>query len=69
MNKIIFKRKCRFKGKIYDVGDELKKCSKEDIIDIRKLNERGFIDPLNQKELKQIADGSFFIKSKSKRKG
>lgn len=66
MKIIKFKRNCNYKGKTYNVGDELKNITKNDISDIRKLNEKGFIEPLTQEELNQIADGSFFNKKKSK---
>lgn len=67
MKTIVFKKECKFKGKYYAIGDVLKNVSSKDIDDIRSLNEKGFIEPLNLKELSQIADGSFFIKEKKMR--
>lgn len=60
MKAIKFKKNCNFKGEYYEAGDELKGFTKNDIVGIRKLNEKGFIEPLTQKELISIEKGSFF---------
>lgn len=65
MKPIKFKKSCSYKGENYEAGEELRSYTKNDIADIRKMNEKGFIEPLTQKELKAIANGSFFI-SKAK---
>ena len=51
MKKLIAKKDFTFKGVAYVVGDELKV---NDILEVRKLNEKGFIEPLNFKELTLI---------------
>ena len=59
MKAIKFIKNCNYNGKTYFVGDELKDV--KDIQGINRLNEKGFIEPLTQKELIQIKNGSFFI--------
>ena len=48
MKKLIAKKDFTLNGDTYIVGDEIKI---DDISVIRKLNEKGFIEPLNFKEL------------------
>lgn len=64
MKTIKFKQNCNFNGEYYEAGDELKNFTKNDIAGIRKLNEKGFIEPLTQKELISIEKGSFFNSKK-----
>ena len=66
MKSIKFKKECLVKGKKYLVGSEAKDFTKNDLKLIIKLNEKGFIEPLNLEELKAIADGSFFNKKEEK---
>lgn len=53
MKTIKIKRECNIKGKKYIVGDIFKP-TKEDMPIVCKLNEKGFIDPLNGKQLNKI---------------
>lgn len=53
MKTIKIKRECNIKGKKYIVGDTFKP-TKEDMPLICRLNEKGFIDPLNGKQLNKI---------------
>ena len=46
--KPIAKKDCQVNGIFYDKGDEIEVNSIEQL---RKLNERGFIEPLTQKEI------------------
>lgn len=46
--KPIAKISCQLNGVFYDKGDEIKV---ETIEQLQKLNERGFIEPLTQKEI------------------
>jgi len=46
--KPIAKISCQLNGAFYDKGDEIKV---ETIEQLQKLNERGFIEPLSQKEI------------------
>ena len=48
MKKLIAKKDFTLNGVPYIMGDEVKV---KDIAEIRKLNEKGFIEPLNFKEL------------------
>lgn len=48
MKKIIAKKDFSINGKFYIVGDEIET---KDINFIRKLNEKGFIEPLEYKDL------------------
>ena len=48
MKKLIAKKDFSIDGNTYIVGDEIKT---KDISIIKKLNEKGFIEPLNFKEL------------------
>lgn len=48
MKKIIAKKDFSFNGKNYIIGDEIET---SDINVIRKLNEKGFIEPLDYKDL------------------
>lgn len=48
MTKIIAKKDFIFNGKNYIVGDEIET---KDIETIKKLNEKGFIEPLDYKDL------------------
>jgi len=64
MKQIIFKVNCNLKNKEYKKGD-IYKPKKEDMSLINRLNEKGFIEPLNQKELLEIAN-SFYLKKKNK---
>lgn len=53
------------KGRIYKVGEEFKP-KKTDMPLIIWLNENGFIEPLNSKELLEIAN-SFILPEKEKK--
>lgn len=64
MKQIIFKIRCNLKDKEYQVGDVYKP-KKGDMPLINRLNEKGFIEPLNEKELLEIAN-SFNFKKKKK---
>mgnify|MGYP003457731522 CR=1 FL=1 len=48
MKKLIAKKDFTFNGEPYIVGDEVKV---NNIAEAKKLNEKGFIEPLNFKEL------------------
>lgn len=48
MKGIKFKKNCNFNEKEYNIGDELKKVI--NYSDLWKLNEKGFIEPLSEKE-------------------
>lgn len=42
---------CSYKGAWYEAGDEIKVETKEDLV---KLNEKGFIEPLTFKDIKNF---------------
>jgi len=65
MKPVIFTRDCTFKGKSFSNGQKLNKMKKEDLSDIWKLNEKGFIQPLSEDEFLEIAR-SFGKKNKAK---
>ncbi len=48
MKKLIAKKDFTFNGEPYIVGDEVKI---KNIAEVKKLNEKGFIEPLDYKEL------------------
>lgn len=54
MKSIVFTKYCTFKGKSFFSGQKLKKVKKEDLSDIWRLNEKGFIEPLNEDEFLEI---------------
>lgn len=54
MKPIIFTKDCDFKGKSFLFGQQLKKIKKDDLSDIWKLNEKGFIEPLSEDEFIEI---------------
>lgn len=49
--KVVFKKDCIFNNKYYFVDDELE-VTKENVKDVWKLNEKGFIAPITIKEYK-----------------
>ena len=49
-----FKRKCNFNGKIYKPGQILKISKNENFSKIWNLNEKGYIEPLSEKEFLEI---------------
>jgi hypothetical protein len=51
MKKIIASKDFNLNGDIYTIGEPV---NVKDIITIRKLNEKGFIEPLNAKQLNEI---------------
>lgn len=53
MKKIKFKEICTLKGKEYQKGDTFKP-SLDDMSLIIRLNEKGFIEPLTESDLKDI---------------
>lgn len=65
MKPVIFTRDCTFKGKSFLNGQKLNKIKKEDLSDIWKLNEKGFIQPLSEDEFLEIVR-SFGKKNKAK---
>lgn len=65
MKPIIFTRNCTFKGKSFLSGEKISKIKKEDLSDIWKLNEKGFIQPLKEDEFLEIVRS--FKKNKAKR--
>lgn len=62
MKQIIFRKRCNFKGKEYKIGSKLK-LTKDNILSINKLNEKGFIESLTENELLEIYN-SFFNRNK-----
>lgn len=56
MKPIIFTKNCSFKNKDFLEGQELKKIKKNDLSDIWKLNEKGFIQPLSENEFLEISN-------------
>ena len=67
MKEIKFKRACNLKDKTYPVGG-IYKPKKGDMPLINKINAKGFIEPLNEKELLDIAN-SFCLKKRKVEKG
>lgn len=65
MKPIIFTRNCTFKGKSFLSREKISKIKKEDLSDIWKLNEKGFIQPLKEDEFLEIVRS--FKKNKAKR--
>lgn len=63
MKPIIFTKNCTFKDKSFLEGQELKNIKKRDLSDIWRLNEKGFIEPLNEDEFLEIVK-SFEQKTK-----
>lgn len=57
--RIIAKKEFTLNGKYYVKGDEVKVNSKDELV---KLNEKGFIEPLNRKEVETY----FFKKNENK---
>lgn len=51
MKTIKFQKDCTFKGEYYFVGDVF---TPSDITEVYKLNEKGYIEPMNLKELKTM---------------
>jgi hypothetical protein len=49
--KAIAKTDCLVNGMFYQIGDEIKIESKEQLV---KLNEKGFIEPLTPKEIQEF---------------
>lgn len=49
--KLKIKKSCFYNGTYYDVGDELDIKDKKETI---RLNEKGFIEPLTQKQIQNI---------------
>lgn len=64
MQQIKFKIQCNLKNKEYPVGGVYKP-KKGDMPLINRLNEKGFIEPLTETELLEIAN-SFNFKKKKK---
>lgn len=64
MKTIEIKRECNIKGKKYMVGDIFKP-TKEDMLLVCRLNEKGFIEPLKKEELIEISNN---FKPKKKKK-
>lgn len=65
MKPVIFMQGCTFKSKSFLSGQKLNKIKKEDLSDIWKLNEKGFIQPLSEDEFLEIVR-SFDKKTKAK---
>ena len=63
MKPIIKKKNCTFKDRSFLKGQELKKIKKEDLSNIWRLNEKGFIESLSEDEFLEIVK-SFEQKSK-----
>lgn len=63
MKRIVVKVDCNIKGKEYIAGNEFKP-KKSDMALLNRLNEKGFIEPLTEKELAEISKS--FNKSKKK---
>lgn len=63
MKPIIFAKNCTFKDRSFLKGQELKKIKKEDLSNIWRLNEKGFIESLSEDEFLEIVK-SFEQKSK-----
>ena len=64
MKTINIKTVCNIKGKKYIVGDTFKP-TKEDMLLVCRLNEKGFIEPLKKEELIEISNN---FKPKKKKK-
>lgn len=47
--KIVIKMACNIKGKRYEVGEEFKP-TKDDVLLVNRLNEKGFIEPLSKED-------------------
>lgn len=63
--KLIAKKEFSLNGIIYTKGDEVKVETKEQLI---RLNERGFIEPLTQKQIQSFGKVEPKIKEESKPK-
>lgn len=57
MNKIIVKKDFTIGDEYFAIGDEVDLSEVKDYQTIVKLNEKGFIEPLTRKELKEIKKG------------
>lgn len=65
MKKVKVKIKCNIKDKEYKKG-AIFNPKKEDILLLNKLNEKGYIEPLNEQELLEIASSFNFTKKEEK---
>lgn len=61
MKKVKVKINCNIKDKEYKKGDIFNP-KKEDILLLNKLNEKGYIEPLSEQELLEIASSFNLIK-------
>lgn len=66
MTKIKFKKDCSFNGNLYFVDDELD-ITTENVKEVWKLNEKGYIFPLTLKEFTKIKKE--LIKQEEKQNG
>lgn len=63
MKKIVFRKNYIFNGKEYKKGETIENIETGEMVDIWRLNEKGIIEPLTEKEFEKI------VKEDSKKEG
>lgn len=62
---IKIKNVCNINGKRYEIGEEFKP-KKTDMPLIKRMNEKGFIEPMTKEELLELSNSFNLVKSKKK---